>query len=111
METKNLNIEMNSKQLESCAEKLSNINENIAQIFERVKTIMDNINVNETWEGDACDAYYERYEELRDYFEKINKGIEIYSNFLKTTATNYEKVEKQIGMNIDSNSEELNVNS
>ena len=110
METKNLNVEINSGSLESCANRIDTINGRIEEIFNNIDTIMSNVNNNDNWKGDTSKEYHERYLLLKEYFPKINNGLENYSKFLRTTANNYETAENKINSNIDVNTDNLTVN-
>ena len=108
---KNLNLEINSEELETCAQEMIEVKHKINQIFKRIDQLIDEVHDTDCWQGDTCEAFYERYLQLKEYFPKINIGIENFSKFLNTTSSNYKKAEKTIGSNIDSNKEKLNVNS
>lgn len=110
METKNSSIKVNSIELEQIAYKVDNINKEMEDIFNSVDKIMNNINNNDIWQGDASLEYHNRYLELKKYFPKVVNGIGIYSNFLKSTAQNYEKEENQINTNIELNTNNLDIN-
>ena len=110
METKNLNVQMNSVQLEQAAIKMDTVNQRIESIFNNIDIIMSNINNNDNWKGDTNKEYYNRYLELKEYFPKIVKGIETYSKFLKVTSSNYDSAENQINNNIETNLDNLNIN-
>lgn len=110
METKNLNIEINSESLNDCANKIDSINTRIEDIFNNIDSIMNNVNNNDNWKGDTSIKYHERYLELKEYFPKINNGLKTYANFLRTTSGNYSSTENKINSDIDTNSENLTVN-
>ena len=110
METKNLNIEMNSESVNDCASKIENINTRIEDIFNNIDTIMSNVNNNDNWKGDTSRDYHDRYLLLKEYFPKINNGLRTYANFLRTTAGNYSSTENKINSNVDTNLENLTVN-
>lgn len=108
---KNLNVEINSEKIENCALKINEVGKNIEQIFKQIDTIMEEIHNENNWQGDTCDAYYNRYLELKEYFPKVNNGINNISEFLYTTSNNYKDAEKTINASVDSNLNNLNVNS
>ncbi len=110
METKNLSIKINNEELNQTALKMDSISKRIETIFNNIDDIMSNINNNDNWKGDTNTAFYNRYLELKKYFPKIVNGIETYSNFLKTTANNYENAENKINTNIEINIDNLDVN-
>ena len=110
METKNLNIEMNSESLNDCAIKIDNINTRIEEIFNNIDSIMMNVNNNDNWKGDTSRDYHDRYLLLKEYFPKINNGLKVYANFLRTTSSNYSNTENKINSNIDTNIDNLTVN-
>ena len=89
---------------------MDKINKEIENIFNNVDNVMNNIDNNDIWQGDTRLEYHNRYLELKKYFPKIINGIDIYSNFLRTTAQNYENEENQINNAIDSNIDNLNIN-
>lgn len=103
-------MKIDNKALNQTALKMDNINKRIEDIFKNIDTIMTNIYNSEKWQGETNTEYYNKYLKLKEYFPKINKGIETYSSFLKTTASNYENAENKLNSNIENNLDELNVN-
>jgi uncharacterized protein YukE len=111
LETKNLNIKINSESLNECAAELETIGKRIEDIFKNVDDIMSTIHDSDIWKGDTNEGFYNRYLELKKYFPKVNKGINTYANFLQETSSNYNEGEKQINSNISDNENSLDVNS
>ncbi len=108
---KNLNVEINSEELESCSNEMIEVNKRIEQIFNRVEKIISEVHNTDNWKGDTCEAYYSRFQELKEYFPKVNNGIENFARFLNVTSSNYTKAESTINKSIDTNKDKLDVNS
>ena len=111
METKNLNVKINSDALNDCANEIETIGKRIEEIFKRVDELMTSVYDTDAWKGDTNKAYHNRYLELKKYFPKVNNGIKSYANFLKLTSENYETGESIINNSIEDNTYSLDVNS
>ena len=111
METRNLNIEINSDALIDNAIEMEKVGENIEVIFNNINDIMKKIHNSDIWKGQTNDAFFDKYLELYKYFPKINNGIKKCAKFIKITGNNYANAETIINNDVDENIVSLDVNS
>lgn len=62
--------------------------------WQRIYTEISSLIVE--WQGQSSDAFNKKIEEYRPTFEELEKIIESYTQFLKTTAESMEKLEESL---------------
>ena len=65
---------------------------------------------NETWKSKVGTKVHEKYTEIEKKFEEINKELNNYQTFLKTTLEDYKREENKLEKSIEDNSANLDVN-
>jgi hypothetical protein len=98
-------------QFEEIIQSLENSYSKIKDIFVKENENKELINSTDTWTGRAQSAMYEKYTKLSSNFSPIEYSIKLYILFLKKTLDEYEKINEEIGKNLDILENELDVNS
>lgn len=101
----------NSQEFENIIKKIEKSHQEIVQVFQNEKNNMESINETDTWSGKAQTTIYCKYKQLEQNFAPIDETLQIYIQFLKTALKDYKELEENFNNNIDSNLENLNVNS
>ncbi|MBR1385859.1 MAG: WXG100 family type VII secretion target [Bacilli bacterium] len=109
METTNLNLEINSAALDAVTNKIEATSNKIEELFNKINNSMKELHKSEIWSGDANESCYKRFQELSEYFPKINAGLDTYISFLRKTNENFVNAENSINRQVDTNEVELNV--
>lgn len=84
---------------------------NIGIIFDAIRSNSNLMNNENNWQGPTRDVIVDKQKIFEQNFDPIIEALDVYINFLKTTASNYENQDLSVIKNMDSNFENLNVNS
>lgn len=87
------------------------IRNNIQNVFTEEKNNIEKINDENVWNGKTQEIIYQKHLDFQKNFSPIEEALEIYINFLKNSLQSYKDLENNINQNINTASEELNVNS
>lgn len=96
---------------ESIVNEIEASKNNIEKIFEKVNANMKKIDDTDTWTGLAQKEYSSKYNELASNYEPIKRSLETYIKFMRQTETDYKEIEMQARRDIDTNRNNLDVNS
>lgn len=84
---------------------------NISIIFDAIRFNSNLMNDENNWQGPTHDVVVDKQKLFEQNFDPIIEALDVYINFLKTTALNYENQDMSVIKNVDSNSENMDVNS
>lgn len=82
----------------------------ISEIFENQSNEMMKIDHTEIWTGKTQEKVTEKYNELKKCYSPVKESLNLYIEFLKHAIDEYEKLDRDISRDIETNLESLNVN-
>ena len=83
----------------------------INDLFEKEKLEMENINATDIWTGEVQKRTYDKYQQLSKSYDSVSESLGIYIKFLQNTVDQYINAEETIDRNIETNSDNIDVNS
>ena len=100
-----------SNKFENIINKIEQSTNRIAEIMEKENTNMEKINGTEIWSGVTQEECYNKYKQLSGNYDNINKSLKTYIGFMRQTVNDYRSIENKLDSDINTNSNDLDVNS
>ena len=109
---------MNQNMMMSSAEEFENrismireASKNIKRIFENENINIETINNTDIWYGIANQAFYEKYNDLKNNYNGIENSLDNIVRFLEGVLNSYKATNNSINNDINAMDDSLNINS
>ncbi len=93
-------IQVTPEELRGKANELRTIKSDHDEAMAKMKTLI--MGLNETWKGEAQDAFVAKFESMQPTFTSFSEMVEQYAQLMDTTANSMEETDQSLSSTINS---------